>query len=657
MPGREGQHQTTTAIDGGPTPGRLARWAPAALVVLIVAAGAGLRAHHLGRECFDEDELYAVYIQGTSPKAVGMVMARDTLHANHPPLMTVPYLFWNALVGTSEARVRLLPLLCSVFTIVLVYLLGARLGGRTAGLLAAGVIVFNPLHVAYAQEARQYALLTALVALAHLLFLRCLQHGRCRDLLAYFVVCLLTALTHYFGVIALFAHGFICVWTLARGDQAARHAAGRLFLTLGLAAIPCLPLILLIRFQASISGQWSHLAAGSWSDIIACLRDVAAVHTPFDHGLSGGILIAALVSIGFLHCGGQRLPVTPTGDRPPVPRGLAVPVILLGTLAALGALWVVPRLLLPLGRQILMAETVGYPEEMIERELQVVFQLSIAFPAALAAVGFLLLAWPALLRLITRPTTQGETTTAGVPVPLIVGGLLVTPVVGTWVVSLLGIPFLQTRNLIVLVPVLALAIGLGLAALSRHPIGRTVAVCAAGLLLALTTNYRPIATCFGGDGYPIGSHTADWRGLNIALEQGEPGVPLLTAKTPFTDPMLYYQKRFAPQRVSATPDVLNSLPPRFLLVHVAQHDECAGLLRALQERGVRLTEVHRANRLVLFEVFAGSVPTGPHIGRKGPDAPAWVTRGVSPHRAPSSARQPEKTGSSAGPLYPRGLHP
>src|SRR5262249_21601225 len=158
------------------------------------------------------DELYVVYVQGASPKAVGTVMARDALRTNHPPLMTVPYLYWTALVGTREAAVRTLPLLLGLLTIVLTYRPGANPGGPLAGLLSAAALAVNPIHIAYSQEARHYALLVLLTVVAHLLLLRCVRTGTTWHRTGYLVVCLIAMFTHYFAIPVLASHGVLALW-------------------------------------------------------------------------------------------------------------------------------------------------------------------------------------------------------------------------------------------------------------------------------------------------------------------------------------------------------------------------------------------------------------------------------------------------------------
>src|SRR5262249_33512604 len=155
------------------------------------AVGTFLRAYHLGDECFDHDELYAVRIQGASLQSLGALIGRTAFHEIHPPLSNVPFLYWTAFFGTDEAVVRILPLLLGLLAIVLTYCVGRRIGTPSVALLGAALLALNPLHIAYSREARPYAMLVALTAAAHLCFLRSLQLGRPRDRLAYFVVSLL----------------------------------------------------------------------------------------------------------------------------------------------------------------------------------------------------------------------------------------------------------------------------------------------------------------------------------------------------------------------------------------------------------------------------------------------------------------------------------
>jgi 4-amino-4-deoxy-L-arabinose transferase-like glycosyltransferase len=63
-------------------------------------------------------------------------------------------------LGDSELIVRGFSALWGVLTLPVAYLLGARIGGRAVGLLAALILALAPLHIGFAQDARMYTMLT-----------------------------------------------------------------------------------------------------------------------------------------------------------------------------------------------------------------------------------------------------------------------------------------------------------------------------------------------------------------------------------------------------------------------------------------------------------------------------------------------------------------
>jgi uncharacterized membrane protein len=77
-------------------------------------------------------------------------------------------------LGDSETIVRGFSALWSALTLPVMYAIGARIGGRGLGFLAALILAISPLHIQYAQDARMYAMLTfsasmALLCMVHLL--------------------------------------------------------------------------------------------------------------------------------------------------------------------------------------------------------------------------------------------------------------------------------------------------------------------------------------------------------------------------------------------------------------------------------------------------------------------------------------------------------
>ncbi len=84
---------------------------------------------------------------------------------------------WLHLVR-SNTEMRLLPALLGAATVPLVYALGARLYGRSVGLLAALLVAVNPLHLYYSNEVRYPALLTLLLTAQVLVFVETMRRRR-----------------------------------------------------------------------------------------------------------------------------------------------------------------------------------------------------------------------------------------------------------------------------------------------------------------------------------------------------------------------------------------------------------------------------------------------------------------------------------------------
>ena len=82
---------------------------------------------------------------------------------------------WSKLVGASLIEMRLLPLVLSFLSLPLIYLVGKKLFGTRAGLIALYLTAVNPLLIYYSQEVRFYALVILCVLLSLLSLLHALE--------------------------------------------------------------------------------------------------------------------------------------------------------------------------------------------------------------------------------------------------------------------------------------------------------------------------------------------------------------------------------------------------------------------------------------------------------------------------------------------------
>ncbi|MGI8916770.1 MAG: glycosyltransferase family 39 protein [Chloroflexota bacterium] len=128
-----------------------------------------LRWFHLGAQSLWYDEALSVSLAIAPLRSmVAQLIAQDV----HPPLYFALLHFWILGAGSGEVAVRALSAWWGVLGVALLITLGARLGGRTIGLVAGALAGASPLLVYYGQETRMYAMLAGLGTLAAYAFVR-----------------------------------------------------------------------------------------------------------------------------------------------------------------------------------------------------------------------------------------------------------------------------------------------------------------------------------------------------------------------------------------------------------------------------------------------------------------------------------------------------
>ncbi len=133
------------------------------LSLTVVALAFLLRVYRIDAEGLWIDEAFSVWLARQPFRQMLRWIVRID---QHPPLYYALLHGWIRLVGDSEFAVRTLSALFSTLTIPVIYRLGRRVAGETAGLLAALILAVSPFHVRFAQEARMYALLALEASLA-----------------------------------------------------------------------------------------------------------------------------------------------------------------------------------------------------------------------------------------------------------------------------------------------------------------------------------------------------------------------------------------------------------------------------------------------------------------------------------------------------------
>ena len=131
-------------------------------MALITIIGGALRFVGLGADSFWLDEALTADFTRLS---FGELWSYDPVYnkANPPGYIALMKLWVQ--ISRSDEWFRASSALAGTLTLPVVYLIGARMGSRRGGLMAAAVLALAGFHVRYSQEARTYAILTFFVAL------------------------------------------------------------------------------------------------------------------------------------------------------------------------------------------------------------------------------------------------------------------------------------------------------------------------------------------------------------------------------------------------------------------------------------------------------------------------------------------------------------
>jgi len=175
------------------------------LAATIGSAGAAWRLPGLGDESLWTDEIAAILVSGRS---LLEVLATIGIQDVNPPFFYLVLHVW-LWGGEAEWWVRLLPALCGIGLIFLVWRLGRRLFGPRVGLLGGLFVAFAPVAVYLSRELRYHTLAAALAAAAFLFYLRLRESGRRIDRRGLTVTLVLGLYTHYYF---LFVPALLVVW-------------------------------------------------------------------------------------------------------------------------------------------------------------------------------------------------------------------------------------------------------------------------------------------------------------------------------------------------------------------------------------------------------------------------------------------------------------
>ncbi len=182
---------------------------------LILTAALILRLYHLAQQSVWFDEwLFCVALPSTH---ITTFFRNLWLYvpemAITPVYLSLAYAV-SHIAGAEVLALRMLSLLPGMISIILIYVLGRRLGKARSGLVAAWCLALSPQHIWHNQEIRPYSLLFMFCLIALLGLVHWQDSGRRRWFWVNFFANSLLIFTHLLGVLFLLPQGF---YLLQRG--------------------------------------------------------------------------------------------------------------------------------------------------------------------------------------------------------------------------------------------------------------------------------------------------------------------------------------------------------------------------------------------------------------------------------------------------------
>ena len=168
-------------------------------IITILLIGFLLRLYELSYQSIWLDEALSVYY---SQMTLTQILS---LKGNTPPLYYLLLNIWINIMGSSEFSLRLLSVFLSTLSVFIMYLIGATMFNKKAGIYSAVLLALSPVHIYYAQEARSYSLLFLLTLLSMFFYLKLRVGFSKRFICGYVVSSVLLIYSHHYGILILLA--------------------------------------------------------------------------------------------------------------------------------------------------------------------------------------------------------------------------------------------------------------------------------------------------------------------------------------------------------------------------------------------------------------------------------------------------------------------
>lgn len=214
-----------------------------------------LRLYHLGYHDLWYDEAYAAKFSQYSSASW------------NAPLYWVLLHFWVKAFGVNELSLRFPSFLFSFFSVIVTFLLGRTLFNKKIGVIASIVMGLSPLHLWYAQEARDYSMVLFFATLSSYLLARAAKEKKTKLWVSFVLVSIIGFYTSYFYSLLFMAQCIYIVF-LKRPKPAFKEI---IYLLLIMATfLPYLPRFL-AKFYFVAQGFW--IPKPAWQSLLITLEN------------------------------------------------------------------------------------------------------------------------------------------------------------------------------------------------------------------------------------------------------------------------------------------------------------------------------------------------------------------------------------------------
>ncbi len=170
---------------------------PAVIAMAVFVLNVVYKGIYLDSQSIASDEPFSIFVAQWPPTDI----IRHLATGNNPPLWELLLHYWIQVFGTGTFSVRVMPLIFSSLSAVMVFMIGNRFVSRGVGIMASLLFTFSNFHIHFAHEARSYSLLTFLTCASMYLYLEIIR-GRAKLSSSHVLWSLCNALlvyTHFFG--------------------------------------------------------------------------------------------------------------------------------------------------------------------------------------------------------------------------------------------------------------------------------------------------------------------------------------------------------------------------------------------------------------------------------------------------------------------------